>query len=248
MSQGQTLDSPLTNNLHGLKDGSNTDSFKDSQEYDITSQVRNNQNNEIPNEENNQNPPVSLGEFIEEEESNDYDPMVFMIDTQMPENDNKRPKLDEDEEFEIDSNDPVYPQTTPMMMELNDFNSVKLKKGNLVVRRCKEGTEELNEMQNTQGTSIIDVQTKGQKSVRYHPEQNLEYVKYFQKDAEPCAPPLTIEEVERIQKELENAKTEEIKVASSLSKELERKDGINKDRKRALENMKKVQEYIPNSL
>lgn len=63
-------------------------------------------------------------------------------------------------------------------------------------------------------------------------------------NAEPNAPALTIEQVIQIQKDLENIKPEEIKISSTLSKEQQRKDGMNKDKKRALENMKKVF-YVP---
>lgn len=131
-----------------------------------------------------------------------------------------------------------------MTMELNDSNSIKLRKGILVVRKYKEGVDELNEFQSIRGYSVVDRQAP--KSVRYNEGNALERVKYFSKDAEPNAPALTLDQVIQIQNDLDNLKAEEAKVEDNLSLEQQRKDGISKERKRALENIKKVENQSSN--
>lgn len=39
---------------------------------------------------------------------------------------------------------------------LDESNSIKLKKGNLVVRKAKTGVEELYDLQNSRGYRVID--------------------------------------------------------------------------------------------
>lgn len=177
----------------------------------------------------------NLGEFAQAEAEEAYDPMSFDDDIQDQDPNDEDYELDDSD---VDSNNPIIPETVPMTMELNDQNSIKLKKGILVVRKYKEGHEELNQMQNVQGYSVINRPFK--KSVRYIQGSGIERVKYFKKDAEPCAPALSIQEVIKIQDDIEKAKEEEEKKQQLLKQQRESHNGINKDRKRALENMKKV--------
>lgn len=175
-----------------------------------------------------------------------YDPMSMFGNIDAQEEGVKRFKTGENDEFEVDSNNPVMPQTTPIMFELDDTNSVKLKKGNLVVRKYKEGHDELHEMQNTHGYEVKPVNYM-KKSVQYHPDHSLEYVKFFKKDAEPSAPALTVDQVQQIQKDLAINNIEEQKV-STLSMEQLRKDGFNKDKKRVLEKLQQVSHHFSHIL
>lgn len=171
-----------------------------------------------------------------------YDPMSMFGNNDGQEDAVKRFKVGENDEFEVDSNNPIMPQTTPNMFELDDTNSVKLKKGNLVVRKYKEGHDELHEMQNIHGYEVKPINYM-RKSVQYHPDHSLEYVKFFKKDAEPSAPALTVDQVQQIQKDLAITNFEDQKV-STLSMEQQRKDGFNKDKKRVLEKLQQVSRYF----
>jgi hypothetical protein len=186
---------------------------------------------------------TKLLEFDEAPIENDvYDPMSMFGSSDVQEDGIKRFKVSENDEFEVDSNNAIVPQTIPIMFELDDSNSVKLKKGNLVVRKYKEGHDELNELQYTHGYEVKQFNYL-KKNVQYYPDHALEAVKFFQKNAEPSAPALTIDQVQQIQKDLASTNIEEQKV-STLSMEQQRKDGFNKDKKRVLEKLQQVSRYF----
>jgi hypothetical protein len=151
----------------------------------------------------------------------------------------KRFKISEDEEVEVDADSEIFPQQVSPF-ELDDSNSVKLKKGNLVVRKYKDKTDELFDMQKEQGYMLLSTESSYSKSVKYLPDSDIEAVKFFQKDAKPNAPALTIAEVQKIQHEINNQSLENSKSNQQFSNEQQQVDGINKDKKRVLETIKKV--------
>lgn len=112
-------------------------------------------NQAVPNEPNN---PSEEGEGEGDQNITPYDPME-LISNPLDEEDNyKRFKSAEDEEFENDSILQQIPPETVYTMELDDTNSIKLKKGNLVVRKNKEGVEELHELQTLKGYKMLEAQ------------------------------------------------------------------------------------------
>jgi len=193
----------------------------------------------IPAYDNNANDD-SKENIIDEWEGTPYDPTGLDTIYDNDQLSNKRFKISETEECNISNTSPINSQELTTMIELDNSNSIKLKKGNLIIRKYnnESGDYEVNELWNTKGYTVIDPNYRPTKSVRYLPDHSLEMVKYFRKDAEPTAPPLTINEVQDIQRNLENAKPEESKAKHIFSNEEDKRDGINKDKKKVLETMK----------
>lgn len=237
MSDSQGIGSSFGGNLLQMEDNPSIKAFEPADSAGFSHQEKAEENLSFSPGDTSQNPLENLGEMSGGGLEAAYDPMNLWDD--LDDCDESSPQDDNDSDYELDSNNPIIPETTPMTMELNDSNSIKLRKGILVVRKYKEGVDELNEMQSIRGYSVVDRQPP--KSVRYIEGNAIERVKYFSKDAEPNAPALTLQEVVQIQNDLENSRAEEAKIEESYSQEQQRKDGISKERKRALENIKKVQ-------
>lgn len=160
----------------------------------------------------------------------------------------KRFKTSEEyDEFEQDSANDILPPQMQGQVELDDTNSFRLKKGNLVVRKFKDGYQDLHRLQAIEGFQMIVPEQRQYKSVKYHPDHALEAVKFFKKDAEPSAPALTIDQVQQIWHDIENNKNEDSKYDSGYSSEQQQRDGFNKDKKRVLDNIKKVSEFHHNT-
>ena len=103
--------------------------------------------------------------------------------------------MSDSEEAEINSQGSIINQELPVLMELDDTNSVKLKKGNLVIRKYinKECEDyESSQLCTVEGYKVVYPKSSKAKSVRYMADEALEKVKFFQKDAEPNAPALTL--------------------------------------------------------
>lgn len=113
----------------------------------------------------------------QEEISASYDPMELVCSESNDEI-NKRFKTSEDDEVSLDDPTPVV-QLAPSMVELNNTNSIKLKKGNLVVRKLKHVEDELHDLQNKHGYEVIEPHKDIKKSVKYQPDTSLEAVKFF---------------------------------------------------------------------
>lgn len=156
---------------------------------------------------------------------------------------NKRIKISENEEVEVTSDHVVNIQEIPNFVVLDDSNSVKLKKGNLVIRKYddKQDYTEIDHYTNTKGYEILDMNRKPGKSVKYLPDEAIERVKFFQKDAQPNAPELTIDEVIEIQRKIEHElRSEESKVPLKFSQEQNKRDGVSKEYINHINSMKKV--------
>lgn len=212
---------------------------EESKQPDSTNSALGKRSREEPEpQESELNPETNFEEGEGDEGDTPYDPMDLANNPLDYGEAAKRFKTSEEDDFDDDDVPPLS-QSAPHVLELDDSNSIKLKKGNLVVRKFKDGVEELHEMQTIHGYEVLHPKPVN-KSVKYHPDTTIEAVKFFKKDAEPNAPALSIAEVQQIQKDLETTRAEEKKAASQFSNEQQRVDGINKDKKRVLENLQKV--------
>jgi hypothetical protein len=185
---------------------------------------------------------------IEPDNDTPYDPMSFAADGNEvvePLQPSKRFKMSENAELDFNSQSSAPVNDISNMVELDDSNSIKLKKGNLVIRKYndQDGDMQVSQLCNDGGFTVINPKTLAFKSVKYMPDDAIEMVKFFEKNAEPSAPALTIDQVMEVQKNLENqtnGATEDSKIDHKYSHELDKRDGIDKDKKKVLENMKKV--------
>ena len=145
-----------------------------------------NMNNQNINDENKNQDVAIYDETILNAEEDEYDILNDPI---------KRFKMSDSEEAEINSQGSIINQELPVLMELDDTNSVKLKKGNLVIRKYinKESEDyESSQLCTVEGYKVVYPKSSKAKSVRYMADEALEKVKFFQKDAEPNAPALTL--------------------------------------------------------
>ena len=181
-----------------------------------------------------------------------YDPMALNFENQPviePLEPNKRFKTTEKDDDILVSPRSLAVNPDAGLPILDDSNSIKLKKGNLVIRKATgaDTNHEVSDLCQNNGYTVVNPARVPLKSVKYLPDGNIERVKFFIKNAEPSAPALTIEQVKEVQKNLEiKAKNAALapKHEYKSNPELDKRDGINKDKKRVLEDMKKVSLFL----
>lgn len=158
MSEANIPDQHMPNST-SEETSDNPDPSKDNNDSNLGKRKREEyENNQTNGNELNIQPEEGEGEG--DSNITPYDPMELISNPLDEEDTYKRFKSTEEEEFDNDSMVQQIPPETVYTMELNDTNSIKLKKGNLVVRKIKEGVEELHELQTLKGYKMLEPQTE----------------------------------------------------------------------------------------